>query len=75
MTVLNILCVVCNCSYTYQILTRFMLIPYLQDHPPYKNQAAYFAAILDIFFTWCWLYQESSNMGGWQGPKASEMVV
>jgi len=35
----------------------FTLIPYLQEHPLCKNQAAKFPTILDNFFTQCSLYQ------------------
>jgi len=31
----------------------FTPVPYLQEHPMYKDQASKFTAILDSTFTWC----------------------
>jgi len=52
MTVLKIQCIITHQWLKLRLpnFTRFTLIPYLQDHPLYKNLAAEFPAILDSFF-------------------------
>ena len=52
-------------SYTYQIFTHSILIPYLQNHPLYKDQATKVPSILDSFYPVSGEFQHLCVAGAW----------